>query len=216
MAEKEKTAGAEKGEEKKVVKPTKKAIDTWKKKKWFTILASREFSQKPIGETPAEKPRGILGRVVKVNLFDLTSQRQKRHITVFFRASDVQGTNVSTILAGHEIHPSHLARVIRRRSSKMEVVQNVVSSDGKNIRVKTVVVSARKIEGKKRTAIRNAIADIVKKNCSGKPADQLIQELIFGLVSANVFKKAKEIAPVKRAEIVKSFLAPEPAGEQSG
>jgi len=212
MAEKTKAkAEAEKAEKaesggKKPTKAAKKSIDTWKKKKWFSILAPKEFSQKPVGETPAEKPANILGRVIKVNLFDLTAQRQKRHITVYFRADGVQGTTVSTILAGHDIHPSHLARVIRRRSSKMEVVQTLASSDNRNVRVKTVVVSARKIEGRKRTAVRNIVSETVLRSTKGKPFDQIIQELIFGVTASDVFKNAKAIAPVKRAEIVKSFL----------
>ena len=52
---------AEKG-----AKGRRKTVDKWKKKKWYTITASKIFNKKPLGETPVEKPVNLASRTIKI------------------------------------------------------------------------------------------------------------------------------------------------------
>ena len=42
-----------------VGKGSRRVVDKWKKKKWFSILAPAMFDKRPLAETPGEKPKNI-------------------------------------------------------------------------------------------------------------------------------------------------------------
>ncbi|MBN1940698.1 MAG: 30S ribosomal protein S3ae [Candidatus Diapherotrites archaeon] len=193
--------------EEKKKKPQKRAtLDKWKRKKWFKIVAPDEFNKKELGETIVEKPKNLEGRTIRTNLGELTGQRQKRHIKVEFQVDKVEGAQAQTRVVGHEISTGFIMRMTRRRTSKMEVVQIIETSDDQKIRVKTVALSARKLAVNQETDIRNLIKTSIEKSCSKKSHGQLMQEIIFGSLASKLFKQVKKIAPIKRLEIVKSQL----------
>jgi small subunit ribosomal protein S3Ae len=202
---KEKKAQKKQEKKKRVIKKTP-TVDKWKKKKWYTIFASPEFDKKEIGKTPAEKPGLVSGRIVKASLGLLTNQRQKRHITVTFMVNDVQGDNAYTIISGHFITPSYINRMVRRRNSKMETVQTASTADKKKLKIKAVTISSKKLDAEQETTIRKMMVKEIAQTIKKKDFNQAIQETIFGVVAAKVFKQAKKIAQLKRVEIVKSQI----------
>ena len=48
-------------------KKRKKTVDKWKKKKWFKIIAPKQFNEVVLGETPAEKETQVINRVVEAS-----------------------------------------------------------------------------------------------------------------------------------------------------
>ncbi|MDD5163478.1 MAG: hypothetical protein PHD95_04690 [Candidatus ainarchaeum sp.] len=191
---------------KKKVIQKRATLDKWKRKKWFKIVAPAEFNKSELGETIVEKPKNLLNRAIRANLGDLSGQKIKRHITITFRVNNVEGQQASTEITGHEINPSFMLRMTRRRISKMEVVQLIETSDAKKLRIKTIALSVRKLAAKQETAIRNLIREEIEQSCSKKNYGQLMQELVFGALAAKLFKQVKAIAPIRRLEIVKSQL----------
>ncbi|MCX6798517.1 MAG: 30S ribosomal protein S3ae [Candidatus Diapherotrites archaeon] len=186
-----------------------RTVDKWKKKQWYQLVAPAEFDKKVIGETVAEKPKNLLGRVVKVNLDDLTGQRLKRHISVLFKVSGVEGNQARTTLVGHGISGGFMNRLVRRRMSKMEVTQTVQTVDGNKVKVKSIALSARKLRRKQESAIIREIRDKVEKGAAKKTFSQFSQELVFGVLASKMFKQLAKIAPLKRFETVKSQLLEE-------
>ena len=193
-------------EEKKPVAKKTPQIDKWKKKKWFKIHASPEFDKRVIGETPAEKTKQLEGRKINASLGELTNQRQKRHITVKFRVKEIAGQDTFTELIGHEINTSYIGRMVNRRNSKMETVQSIPTKEDEKIKIKAVTISARKLEKDQETAIRKIMVSRIEKEVRKKAVGQVLQEIIFGVLAAKVFKDAKKIAPLKRVEITKSEI----------
>ena len=183
-----------------------RTVDKWKKKQWFELIAPKEFDEKQLGETVAEKEKTLVNRVVKVNLGDLTGQRQRRHITVSFKVASLEGKRAKTFVVGHEMGHGFLNRLVRRRMSKLEVTQVVETEDGKKLKVKSIVLSVRKLARKQQTALRNTLRDSMQKSCKKKPLVQLQQELIFGVAASKVFKQLKKIAPLRRVEVTESRL----------
>lgn len=179
-----------------------KTVDKWKRKKWFKIYAPAVFEKKEIGETPAEKPEIVMGRVVKVNIRALTGQIKKAHIEAFLKVSDVQGLNASTVVVGMRVKPETMRRVVRRRNSKIDLVQDESTKDGRKVRVKATVVCMKKIERRKETLIRNRLKEEVAKLCASKTGDELISEAIFGNALNAFYISLKNIAGIKRVEIM--------------
>jgi len=86
----------------------------------------------------------------------------------------------------------------------METVQTVSTQDGKRIKVKAISISNKKLESDQKTAIRKIMKDEIEKELKKKPFSQAIQEIIFGVLAAKIFKEIKKIGQMKRVEIVKS------------
>lgn len=183
-----------------------RVVDKWKKKQWFELVAPPEFDEKVIGETIAEKEKNLLNRVVSVNLGDLSGQRQRRHISILFKVVQVEGKRAKTAAIGHSISGGFLNRMIRRRMSKLEVTQQIDIAEGKKLKVKSVVLSVKKLSGKQETVLRNQIAERIEKMYKKKTALQTMQELFFGVTASKLFKPLAKIAPLKKIEVIESRL----------
>ena len=88
----EKAGGKEKAAQ---PKTKKKTADKWKKKSWYTVVAPEEFERREIGETVAEKPEMIIGRIINISGRDLANQPKKQHISILFKVNDVSSLLVS-------------------------------------------------------------------------------------------------------------------------
>ena len=160
----EKTEKKEEGAKKETKTKTlvkRRTVDKWKKKTWFTILAPKEFDRKELGSTIAEKEENVLNRTVWANVRDLTNQPKKQHISILFKVNDVKGSKAYAIAVGHEIKEGYLRKFIRRRSSKVEVVQTATLKNGDSIRIKTVTVTGANIDRNKETDIRKVMKEVI-------------------------------------------------------
>jgi len=184
----------------------KRTVDKWKRKKWFKVYASKEFDKKELTETPSDKENKVMGRTMKGNLGDLTGERQKRHINITFKVVDVQGQQAFTEIVKQEVSPIYINRMVRRKMSKIEVVQTVKTQDGKKIKIKTVALSQKKLERRQQTTIRKQIMENIEKSCAKKDFSSLVQLIVFGVLASKLFKDLRKIAPLKRIEIVKSTV----------
>ncbi len=160
MAEKAEKEQEPKQAKHKLVKKAR-TVDKWKKKQWFALVGPSDFDKKLLGETVAEKPKNVVGRIIKVDLGQLAGQRQKRHISVIFKVQSVEGNNANCVTIGHTTSQGFLNRLVRRRMSKIEIVQSVGTADDKRVKVKSVALSARKLSGKQETAIRKMMAEAI-------------------------------------------------------
>ena len=195
---------AETIEAKTQVKTKKRSVDTWKKKKWFAVISPKLIGEKQIEETVAEKPEQLINRIISPTVRDLGGNPKKSFYNLDFRVFEVQGLKANTKLAGHQLKPSFLKRFIRRRSSKIELTQYVASKDNAKVKVKTVVITERKTPEEKRTAIRKEVMEIIEKEARKLEAEKLVYELVFGETIAKISKAIKNIALIKKIEIVQS------------
>jgi len=203
MAEKKQNKKQEKNASKPKVRKSRTA-DKWKKKQWYNIIAPAEFDKTVIGETVAEKPKNVEGRIIKIDLGQLTGQRQKRYIGVLFKIERVEGNNASCQTLGHEASPGFVSRLVRRRMSKIEIIQTLRTADNKQVKVKTIALSVRKLSKKQEADVGKKMAEMMKEAVLQKPYIQASQEMIFGAMSSKIFKVLTKIAPLKRVEIIKS------------
>jgi small subunit ribosomal protein S3Ae len=186
MAEEKKAKGAHKG------------VDKWKKKKWFALNASRAFEGKPLGSCPAEKPKNVIGRTIKVTLDTVSGQRAMRDIAAYFKVFEVQGQNANTKISQFETNKGFLGRTIRRRASKIALIEKIPVKGG-NARVTIVAISDRKCTSKQKTGIRKVISEeLALVGGREKEFDDVARALLFGGFDNAVFKRAKKICSMKK------------------
>lgn len=188
---------------------SKKVVDSWKQKGWYNIKAPEIFNGKEIGQLVATDESTLKDRKIKLGLGDLTGSFSQHgaFTSVVMRVTDVSAKTVNTKFIGHELSPSYLKTLLRRRRSIIYSVDDVVSKDGVKIRIKSVAVTAFRISESVRYDLRKAISDNIHALAKELEFNTLVQEILFGKFSAKVFSKIKNITPMRRLEIRKSELA---------
>ncbi|MFA5931039.1 MAG: hypothetical protein WC821_01875 [archaeon] len=180
----------------------RKTVDKWKKKKWFNVLSSKVFDKKPLGETPGEKPKNIMGRTFKCTLDIVTGQRTKRDYMMSFKINDIQGQTASTVISEFVVNKGTLGRTIRRRNSKVALVKRIPVVGGEAMTT-IVVVTDRKATNAQKTGIREMIETQVK-TLHGRDFEVLVQELLLGSFSNELYKMASKVCPIKKVIVSKS------------
>lgn len=190
------------------VKKKARVVDKWKLKSWYTIKAPEIFDGKEIGQLVSTEEETLPNRVVKTGLGELTGSFSggSAFTTVRFRVTGVTGKTLSTKFIGHELSPSYIKTLLRRRRSIIYCVDDAIAADGAVLRIKAVAVTAFKVSESTRKDLRRAVSDAVKACAKELNISMLAQEVLFGKFAAKVFTKVKHITPLRRLEIRKSEL----------
>ncbi|MBI4214652.1 30S ribosomal protein S3ae [archaeon] len=185
----------------------RKTAEAWKKKEWFTLAAPREFEEKPIGNTPADRPERVVGRVAEISLRELTGNINHQFVKLKLLVREVKGKTAYTDLVGFELMREYLRRNVRRRRSIIKSVQFLKTSDEKRIKVTTYVFTTRKIESSKKNLMRRELKNVMNEIITKDTFINAVEKCVFGGAAGEVFKKLKVIAPVRRVEVYKCELA---------
>ena len=184
-----------------------KKKDRWSKKTWYPVIAPAIFGGKKIGETAAVKPEQLLGRTISVPLSDLTGNLKHYHTKVFLKIVDVRNGEAKTEYAGQELLRDSLARLVRRWSSRIDSVDEVKTSDGKKIRIKSMAISLRRIDTSLKKKLRHSISEAVRSYADGKPLENIVQDMISGTLQKTVRKKVNPTYPLRAMEIRKTEVS---------
>lgn len=185
-----------------MAKPRKK--EPWKTKQWYDIYAPSMFGKQHIGETPSDDPQKLIGRTIDISGKDLTGDFKKSHIKLLFKINEISGTEAQTEFVRHEVSRSYIRAQIRRRNTKVEAITDIVTKDGKKLRVTAAGLCYRNTTSEQEAALRKAMSDSIVQSGTNLTLEQFIQELFLSKVASDAFRNAKVVYPVRRVEIVKT------------
>jgi len=188
----------------------RKQKDKWKAKRWYNIRAPRfPWNYQQIGETLGEADENILGRIYEMTQQEFDGDFTKMHVKLRFRVIDVVGSDALTQFIGHQHQNDYTRRQIRRYRGKVDGVYDAVTTDGYLIRLKTLVITDRRIQ----TSIKQAIRAISKDVILGYAAKSTFTKLQKGMLGSELEEALKEalkpIARVRSAVVRKSQLMQE-------
>ncbi len=199
----------EKKPERKTTGQKKRGIDKWKKKIWYSIFTPDEFEKREIAQTVAEKPEMVMGRILIASVAEISRQPRMSHIALKFKVNNVQTQKAFTTIVGFAMQDSYIRRIVRRRSSKIELVSDIITKDNQKAHVKVVTISGQKVTQAQATSIRKIMQEELEKAAKAREFKVLVQEFIFGNVASAIVKRAKKVASIKRTEISKCSLLEE-------
>lgn len=188
----------------------RKQKDKWKAKRWYNIRAPRfPWNYQQIGETLGEADENILERIYEMTQQEFDGDFTKMHVKLRFRVIDVVGTDAITQFIGHQHQNDYTRRQIRRYRGKVDGVYDAVTTDGYLIRLKTLVITDRRIQ----TSVKQAIRAISKDVILGYAAKSTFAKLQKGMLGSELEEALKEalkpIARVRSAVVRKSQLLQE-------
>jgi small subunit ribosomal protein S3Ae len=174
-----------------------------KGKEWYNILAPPIFKEKVIGETPTSDIKSLVGRTVDVNLINLITDMSKYYMKFFLKVKEVKEKNAYTEFVGMECMRDYISRSIRYGIRRVDTVQDMVTKDGKKIRVKSIIITSKKIKKNVEINLKKFIEDYLKKDIESKKLDEIIERIINDNMKNHVFEEGNKIYPIRTFEIRK-------------
>ena len=185
--------------------------DGWKAKQWYNLVAPEMLGKKNIGETVADAPEKLIGRIIEVTLGELTDDFSKQNIKLSLKVNKVGGDSAYTKFVGHKLTQEYLRSLVKRHTSSIESNISVTTKDGYTVRVKPSCFTIKRARSNQIKAIRQIMNRVIKEKAKEMDMPQLIQEVVTGKLSANIYHDVKLIYPLRRVEIRKTEIEAEPA-----
>jgi small subunit ribosomal protein S3Ae len=174
-----------------------------KGKEWYTMVAPKMFKEKVIGETPTGDPKALIGRKVDVHLINLIDDLSKYYMKFHFKVSEVKDDKAYTEFAGFEIMRDFISRLIRYGISRNDTVQDLVTKDKKKVRIKTIIITSKKIKRNVEVNLKKFVEEKIKKEVESNTLDDLLEEIINDKIKNSVFKEGGKIYPIRAFEVRK-------------
>lgn len=184
----------------------RKKIDTWKTKELYEIYAPKMFGEAKVGETLSSDPNSLVGRMMEASMRDVTGDFARQHIKLLLQITDVKGNKAYTKFRGQSLSRDYMRSQIRRKTTRVEGAVNAETKDGHRLRVKTIALAAGRAQTAQEKRIRKAMLEMAKNAAVNLTLEQFVQEVVQGKLSAEMYKAANKIYPLKRVEIRKTKL----------
>lgn len=189
---------------------SQRKAESRKAKQWYKVISPEMFGRSPVGETIANDPERIVGRVIETTLGDLTNNFSKQNTKLRFRVDRVAGDSAYTRFVGHEMTTDYIRSLVKRRTSRIDAIVDVTTTDGYQVRVKPSCFTVKRARANQVKSIREISKQVVLQKASGLDLNQLIQEVVLGKLSLDIYKEAKMVYPLRRVEVRKTEIVAEP------
>ncbi len=190
---------------------SQRKADARKAKQWYKVVSPEMFGRAPFGETIANDPERLVGRVIETTLGDLTNNFSKQNTKLKFRVDRVAGDSAYTKFLGHEMTTDYVRSLVKRRTSRIDSIVDVITTDGYQVRVKPSCFTVKRARANQVKSIRELSKRVVLEKSKTLDMNQLIQDVVNGKMSLDIYKEAKMIYPLRRVEVRKTEIRTEPA-----
>jgi len=192
-----------------------KAAEGWKAKQWYNLVAPDMFGKTNIGETVAEEPEKLIGRVVEITLGELTNDLSKQNTKLILKIDRVGGDSAYTKFMGHQMTQDYLRSLVKRETSAVETNVSVTTKDGYTIRVKPSCFTIKRARANQVKAIRQIMNNVIEAKAKELDMQQFVQDVITGKLSASIYHDVKPVYPLRRVEVRKTEIEAEPGAVAS-
>ena len=134
-----------------------------RKKKWYSILAPKEFRSVVLGESYVEDINLLKGRTIKVNLSNVSRDLKRQSVSVSFIVDEIKGDSASSKLISYEMTLSQVKRLSKKAKTKIEDSFRCDSLDKVKIVVKPIIVTKNKVNNSVSTLIRKEVREFIIK-----------------------------------------------------
>ncbi len=169
------------------------------------------FGQVAVTETPATDPKTLIGRNVYASVSDILGDRSKDAMQAVMKIERVEGRNAYTRFNGIVTIREHIARFVRKRSQKVESVEDFETKDGWKLRFKSVMVLNRNVNASVKKNARAHIRKELEKTVPVSTIDGIAKLIVSGKLQNSIRKSGNRIYPVRFFEISKLEVLKAPA-----
>jgi len=173
-----------------------------KTKVWLKLILPEFLGKKEVGEIPANEPEATKGRRVILSAIDVLGDFNKYYLKFIFKVGEVDNQNAYLFFDGLECTRDYVARMIRRKVDRTDLVVDKTTKDGVTLRIKTIVVT-RRVPSGIRTKMRKRIDEILSKEVPELTMDDFILKVLSDDFKNSIISTLNKIYPVRHFEFRK-------------
>jgi small subunit ribosomal protein S3Ae len=179
-------------------------VEGWKAKSWYKVYVPDVFGKVYMGDTIANEPEKVVGRIISTTLGEVTQDYAKQQIKLRLKITNVAGDAAYTDFAGHEVTRDFMRSLVKRKTSRIDSILPVTTKDGKIFRVTVTCLTLSRANLSQVHAIRDTLSSYVRTYASQVNHDAFIKDMVSGEIAKELLKQIKTIYPIRRVEIIKS------------
>jgi len=185
--------------------------DRWRRKDWYDIYLPRYFGETKVGETPAEDPNKVIGRVYATTLAQITGDFSQENLKLYFQVTEIDENTAQTVFKGHEYLRDYLRSLVRRRSTKVDGTFRITTPDGYRLKIVVTALTNSRIKTSQEKAIRDIMRDVVEEKAEILEFGQIVHEMVLGKLASDVYNEARKVTSLRHVGVRKSELLAMPA-----
>ena len=185
-------------------KQSGRRVEGWKAKSWFKVYTPDNLGKAYIGDTIASEVETVKGRIMQATLGEITNDYAKQHIKMSFKIAEVTGDAAYTEFVGHEVTRDYLRSLVKRRSSRIDCHTQITTKDNKKVRLTISCYTFARANIAQEHALRNAIVASITAQAQAWDLNALVNGVVSGEISKDLFKAVKTLYPTRRVEIIKT------------
>ncbi len=171
------------------------------KKNWYPILAPKLFNSQIVGEIPAFEAASTVGKLVPVNLMNLTGDMRKQNISMVLKINNVANGKLQTETIGYQVLTSSIKRLVKRGKNKVDYCFNAVTSDGNKVNIKIIIITRNLTNLSSLTALRHASKKAFKETVARMTFDNLISDVVAYKLQNAIKKILNKTYPIRVCEV---------------
>nr|WP_320161999.1 30S ribosomal protein S3ae [uncultured Methanoregula sp.] len=179
-------------------------VEGWKAKSWYKVHVPDNLGKAYIGDTIANDAESVVGRIMTATLGEITNDYAKQHVKMSFKIATVAGDAAYTEFVGHEVTRDYLRSLVKRRSSRVDCHVPIVTKDGKKVQLTISCYTFARANIAQEHAIRGVITAALGAQAQAWDLTTLLNGIVSGEISRDLFKAVKTIYPTRRVEVIKS------------
>ncbi|MEK6863394.1 MAG: hypothetical protein AABW53_01730 [Nanoarchaeota archaeon] len=172
-----------------------------KKKVWYKIIGPKMFGQMELGETYLSSPEEAVGRTVKINLKDITGNVKDQNAYVCFKLDAVEGTALKASAVGYELTATHVKKLVRKNTDRIDDYFAFTTKEGKKIIIKTLIITQSKAQRSVRGQLRKKLSDYLAEEAKNSTFDVLIENLATRKIQMTLKKSLYKIYPINEVAV---------------
>ncbi len=181
----------------------------WKAKSWYNLVAPDMFGKTNIGETVADVPEKLIGRIVEITLGELTNDLSKQNTKLILKIDRVGGDSAYTKYMGHQLTQDYRRALFKRQTAAIQTCIAVTTKDGYTLRVKPSCFTIKRARANQVKAIRVIMNNVIAAKAKELDMEQFVQDVVTGKLSAIIYHDVKPIYPLRRVEVRKTEIEAE-------
>jgi len=171
------------------------------RKKWYTIMASANFNERPLGETLSYEPEKLVGRVISVNLSNLTGNLKAQNIKVSFRVKEIKDNHAVTELVSYEMSQSYIKRVVRTGRDRVDLSFAGKTKDNVKVIVKPFLLTKFNTHRSVKAALKEQCKAFFDKYLSETEYHTFLSHLISNKINQDMREVLSKVYPLGNVEI---------------
>ena len=179
-------------------------VEGWKAKSWYKVYTPEILGKTYIGDTIANDPESVVGRIMQTTLGEIINDYSRQNVKMKFRVATVTGDAAYTEFVGHELTRDYMRSLVKRRTSRIDCHIPVITKDGKKVDLTATCYTLTRANLSQTHAIRGLMAQKINEMAKEADFNTLLNGIVTGEISKELFKAVKPLFPVRRVEIIKS------------